>query len=61
MTAGDNDEVKLLWFASVMARPVPQSFPRWRLCGWIERMPGGFRQNDGLETGIMEAAGLAWL
>ena len=26
------------------------------LCGWIERIPGGARENDGLETGIMEAA-----
>ena len=32
------------------------------LCGWIERIPGGTRQNDGLETGIMgaTAATLAW-
>ena len=21
---------------------------RWHLCGWIERIPGGTRQNDGL-------------
>ena len=26
------------------------------LCGWIERIPGGTRQNDGLGTGIMGAA-----
>ena len=25
----------------------------WHLCGWIERIPGGTRLNDGLETGIM--------
>ena len=27
----------------------------WHLCGWIERIPGGARQNDGLETEIMGA------
>ena len=25
------------------------------LCGWIERIPAGTRQNDGLESGIMGA------
>ena len=32
------------------------------LCGWIERIPGGTRQNDGLETGIRgaTAARVAW-
>ena len=35
----------------------------WHLCVWIERMPGGTRQNDGLETGIMGAAAarFAWV
>ena len=34
----------------------------WRLCGWIERIPGGTRQNDGLETGLGGTYGraLAW-
>ena len=27
------------------------------LCGWIERIPGGTRKNDGQETGIMGACG----
>ena len=29
----------------------------WHSCGWIERIPGGTRQNDGLETGIMGGYG----
>ena len=29
----------------------------YNLCGWIERMPGGTRQNDGLETGLGAAYG----
>ena len=35
---------------------------KWHLCGWIERIPVGTRQNDGLETGNMgaTAARLAW-
>ena len=35
---------------------------KWHLCGWRERIPGGTRQNDGLETGIMgaTAARSAW-
>ena len=35
----------------------------WQLYGWIERIPGGTRENDGLETGIMGAAAarIAWL
>ena len=28
---------------------------QWHLCGWIEHIPGGTRQNDGLETGITGA------
>ena len=33
--------------------------PRYscHLRGWIERIPGGTRQNDGLETGIMGGYG----
>ena len=33
------------------------------LCGWIERIPSGTRQNDGLETWIMGAAAArsAWI
>ena len=28
-------------------------YPRkWHLCGWIERIPGGARQNDGQETSL---------
>ena len=27
---------------------------------WMERIPGGTRENDGLDTGIMGAARLAW-
>ena len=32
------------------------------MCGWIERIPGGTRPNDGLETGTVGAAAatLAW-
>ena len=30
---------------------------QWRLCGWIERIPGGTRENDGLETGLWGADG----
>ena len=35
---------------------------KWHLCGWIERVPGGTRENDGLETGIVgaTAARSAW-
>ena len=35
---------------------------QWHLYGWIERIPGGTRQNDGLESGIKGAAAatLAW-
>ena len=29
----------------------------WHLCGWIERIPGGSRQKDGLETGMMGGHG----
>ena len=29
----------------------------WHLCGWIERMPEGTRQNDGQETGIIGGCG----
>ena len=25
----------------------------WHLCGWVERIPGGSRENNGLETGVM--------
>ena len=34
----------------------------WHLCGRIERIPGGTRQNDGQETGIVGAAAtrIAW-
>ena len=31
----------------------------WHLCGCIERITGGTRQNDGLETGIMGGAAAA--
>ena len=34
-----------------MSRPQP-----CYLCGWIERVPGGTRETDGLETGIRGAA-----
>ena len=29
----------------------------WHLCGWTERIPGGTRKNDGLETGLGGAYG----
>ena len=32
----------------------------WHLCGWIERVPGGTRKNDGLEHGGAAAARIAW-
>ena len=33
------------------------------LCGWIERIPGGTQENDGVETGLwgITAATLAWV
>ena len=30
--------------------------PGFHLCGWIERIPAGTWENDGLETGTMGAA-----
>ena len=50
--------------AAVLA-PLPPPIILCHLCGWIERIPGGTRQNDGLETryyrGGSTAARLAWL
>ena len=47
---------------SVVRCSSPDPGRRCHLCGWIERIPGGTRQNDGLETGIVgaAAAGFAW-
>ena len=59
-----NQSRKLL--CTVCARQAPPraciTGPRtqsWHLCGWIERIPGGTRQHDGLETGIMWGCGRA--
>ena len=30
------------------------------LCGWIERIPGGTRQHDGLETGLRGGLRPSW-
>ena len=38
--------------------PKPFSRPSFcHLCGWMARIPGGTRQHDGLETGIMGGYG----
>ena len=36
----------------VHARAIDVWRTAWHLCGWIERIPGGIRENDGLDTGI---------
>ena len=41
---------------TLISRPQPPSSRQVALWGWIERIPEGTRQNDGLKTGMMGAA-----
>ena len=37
--------------------PTPHAILAALVCGWIERIPAGTRQNDGLETGLWGGLG----